>query len=465
MKSGRWTGPALALALSFCFSMASTARTEEAPTYYKDVLPIFQQNCQSCHRQGEIAPMAFETYEQTRPWAKAIREAVSAKTMPPWLADARFGHFRNDFSLNAEEQETIVRWASAGARPGNPADAPAPVEFPTGWTLGEPDAIYEMAQPYTVGPEGTDEYKYFTIPTNLTEDRWVESVEIIPGNRAVVHHVIVFIQEPGTPDREEGGPVAINSQPPASPEELARVMERQERIQAKVKESGLKPQPIRLFSMLAGMAPGTPPQKFDPGQGKLLKAGSKLVFQMHYSRNGQTEVDQTKLGIKWAKGPVEQEVITTAASNMAFAIPPHAEDYTVEAWHTFDRPVRIHMFMPHMHLRGKSFDYIAEYPDGTSQTLLSIPRYDFNWQFVFEPAEPIVIPKGTTIHCVAKFDNSANNPANPNPEAIVRFGEPTVDEMMIGWMDVSEVKEEGAPATPLVQPSAPSDEDLLALLN
>jgi hypothetical protein len=384
--------------------------------------------------------------------------------MPPWLADERYGHFRNAIGITEAESETLIRWASTGARAGNPADAPEPVEFPSGWTLGEPDQVFEMAEPYTVGPEGTDEYKYFTIPTNLTEDRWVKSVEVIPGNRAVVHHVIVFVQEPGDPDREEGGSVPINSYRPESPEELAKVLERQERIQSKVKEAGLRPKPIRHFGMLAGMAPGTPPQAFDEGQGKLLKAGSKLVFQMHYSRTGKEEIDQTKLGIRYADGPVENEVITTAASNMAFAIPPGEDNFRVDSWHTFDRAVRIHMFMPHMHLRGKAFDYIAEYPDGTSETLLSIPRYDFNWQFVYEPAEPVVLPEGTTVHCIALFDNSVNNPDNPDPGAIVKFGEPTVDEMMLGWMDVSEVKDETAPSAPLVQPTRNSDEDLLALL-
>lgn len=445
--------------------LAGVAGAEQPPTFYKDVLPIMQQNCLSCHRQGEIAPMSFEDYQQTRPWAKAIRTAVMDKTMPPWLADERYGHFRNAMTMTSQDRETLVNWASKGARAGNPADAPEPVEFPTGWTLGEPDQIFEMTEPYTVGPEGTDEYKYFTVPTNLTEDKWVKSVEIIPGNRAVVHHVIVFIQEPGMPDREEGGSVPINSYRPDSPEKLERVMARQERIQAAVKKSGLEPKPIREFAMLAGTAPGTPPQLFDENEGKLLKAGSKLVFQMHYSRTGEEEVDQTSLGIRYHEGPVEREVITTAVGNMAFAIPPGAENYRVDSYHTFDRSVRIHMFMPHMHLRGKAFEYIAEYPDGSSRTLLSIPEYDFNWQFVYEPTEPIVIPAETTIHCIAHFDNSANNPDNPDPEAIVKFGEPTVDEMMLGWMDVSEVEpSEDAPAAPLVQPNNAPDEDLLALL-
>jgi hypothetical protein len=448
---------------AFVAATVLTVGAQETPTYYRDIAPIIQQNCQSCHRQGEIAPMAFENYHQVRPWAKAIRESIQQKTMPPGQADERYGHFRNAMRLSTEEAEAVIRWASMGAPAGKPADAPPPVEYPTGWTLGEPDEIFMMTEPYTLAAEGTDEYKYFTIPTNHTEDKWITGVEIIPGNSAIVHHVIVFIQEPGMPDREEGGIVPINSRRPESPEELERLMARQETAQERVREAGLRPAPIRPFGMLGGMAPGTPPQRFDRGHGKLLKAGSKLVFQMHYSRTGQDEIDQTMIGLHYAQEPVEHEVITTAAANWVFAIPPHADNYRVDAWHTFDRPIRIHMFMPHLHLRGKSFDYVAIYPDGRSETLLSIPKYDFNWQFVYEPVEPITLPAGTTIHCIAHFDNSAGNPDNPDPEAIVRFGEPTVDEMMIGWMDVSEVKAKDTPGTPVVQPAAQT-EDLLALL-
>lgn len=410
------------------------------PTYFKDVLPIFQRNCLSCHREGEIAPISFESYEQVRPWAKSIRRVVRDRSMPPWDADPNYGHFSNAMGLEDSEISTISQWASLGARAGLESDAPEPVEFSDDWSIGTPDAIYSMPAPYTLGPEGNDEYKYFTIDPGLTEDKWVTHVEVKPGNRAVVHHVIAFIDESGANPRGEGGIVPIHSKPPTSREEMERILKRQvEKIQPRVKESGLKPRPLRDFALLGGIAPGTPPITYPAGQAKLLKAGSKLIFQMHYSRTGRVEVDQTSIGVRFAEGPPEIERKTTAVMNVSFAIPPYAPNYRVDAYHTTDRPILIHSFMPHLHLRGIGFQYKAVYPDGNEEILLNIPEYDFNWQYGYELAEPKYIPAGTLLQCIAWFDNSAENPANPDPSAIVRFGEPTADEMMIGWMEYTEL--------------------------
>lgn len=441
--SRKLTLTALAAVAALVWSIApASGLADDAPTYYKDVMPIFQQNCQSCHREGQIGPMPLENYHQSRPWAKSIRDVVQEGSMPPWHADAEYGDFKNEMRLSPDEVETIVAWASTGARAGQISDAPKAVEFTDDWQIGTPDQIFTMAEPYTLGPEGDDEYKYFVVPTGLTEDKWVTAIEVKAGNAAIVHHVIAFIQNGDAPVPDEGGIVPVNSYRPESPEQLEKVIARQAVVQEKIKASGLKEKPIRVMGMLGGMAPGTPPFVCAEGEGKLLPAGSKLIFQMHYNRNGETEVDQTSIGVKYADRPMDVERLTVGVFNVSFAIPPGESDYRVDSWHTFNEDVRVHMFMPHMHLRGVGFEYEAIYPDGRRETLLSIPEYDFNWQFVYELDEAITLPKGTTVHCVGTFDNSTGNPDNPDPDAIVRFGEPTIDEMMIGWMDVSRVNAE-----------------------
>ena len=436
----------LPLALAAGVMTLGSAAQAESPTYYKDVLPIFQQKCQTCHRPGQLAPITFDSYEEVRPWAKSIRRVVQDRTMPPWHADPKYGTFSNSMGLDESEILTITQWASLGARPGAESDAPEAVEFSDDWSIGTPDAIYSMPTSYTLGAEGNDEYKYFTIDPGLTEDKWVTHVEVRPGNRAVVHHVIAFIDESGGDARDEGGIVPINSKRPTSPEQLARTLKRQdEKIQPRVKEAGLKARPFRDFALLGGIAPGTPPISYPEGQAKLLKAGSKLIFQMHYSRTGKVEVDQTSIGVRFSNTPPKMERKMTAVMNVSFAIPPNAPNHQVHAYHTTDRPILIHNFMPHLHLRGVGFRYEATYPDGETEILLNIPEYDFNWQYGYELAEPKYIPAGTLLHCVGFFDNSAENAANPDPEAIVRFGEPTVDEMMIGWMEITELPKD-APA-------------------
>lgn len=411
----------------------------ETPTFYKDVLPIIQNRCMTCHREGEVAPMALTDYRTVRPWAKSVRRAVIEKTMPPWFADPRYGHFRNDNSLTREEIDTISKWASAGARAGDKADAPPPMEFTEGWLIGEPDQIFRMPKPYALGAEGPDEYKYFTIDTGLTEDKWVQAIEIRAGNPAVVHHIIAYVVPGDTANRDEGGVTRTNSFRPESQRQLEEILARQADVQQKLREAGMKESSMDSMglNMLGLIAPGSPPQVFPPGEAKLLPKNSKLVFQMHYHRNGQDEIDRSYLGVKYAKAPVHRRRFTMGVINYAFAIPPGEQNYRVDAWHTFDRDAHVHMYAPHMHLRGKSFEYRAIFPDGREEVLFSAPNYDFNWQIIYELQEPLKIPRGTTIHCIAYFDNSADNPSNPDPDAIVRFGEPTIDEMMIGFMDVS----------------------------
>lgn len=440
-QSGKVKLAVVAVAAVFALMMAASVKAAEVPKYYEDILPILQENCVSCHRPGSIAPMAFDKFETTRPWAKSLSRSVMQRSMPPWLADPAHGKFSNAMGLEEHEIDKIVKWATAGAPAGDPSKAPAPLEFPE-WQIGQPDEIFSMRKAYTLAPEGQDEYKYFTVSDEFPEDKWVTAFEVKPGNDRVVHHVIAFVLPPGSKERPEGGEESLNSFRPESDEATAEAVRRGEEFQEKMRANAKNPRPLPIMGqVLGGVAPGTPPWIARPGEGRLIKKGSKIYLQMHYHRNGQEEIDQTSIGVKYATTPVTEERLTVGIANVAFAVPPMAENYKVESFHTFDKDTKILNFMPHMHLRGKSFEYRAIYPDGREEVLLSIPEYDFNWQYSYELAEPITVPKGTMIHCIAHFDNSPNNTANPDPLRVVKFGNPTEDEMMIGWLDVAIVDE------------------------
>lgn len=421
-------------------ALSASAFAGEPPTFYRDVMPIFEQSCVECHRQGQLAPMTLDTYEAVRPYAKSILKSVTDRDMPPWDADSQHGQFLNDPSLTQSQIDVIANWAKSGAPAGDPADAPAPRKFDSNWRLGEPDALFRMAEPHALPADGPDEYKYFRIPTNFTEDKWVSSVECMPGNPEVVHHIIIFVKEPGRPlqhaNEGEGGPVETHSKRPDSPEELEKIMASQARLkEMRAKRGAPRPQALRDTGMLGGIAPGMPPWSALPGEGRLIKAGSELVLQMHYHPSGKEALDQSVIGLKFSKGPVTHNRRTTGIFNIGFAVPPGADNYEVVAEQTLAEDIQLLSFMPHMHLRGKAFEYKALLPDGKEQILLNVPKYDFTWQMTYELAQPIALPKGTTIVCTAHFDNSDKNPNNPDPLAVVRFGEPTVDEMMIGWFD------------------------------
>ena len=364
-------------------------------TFYKDVLPILQQRCQTCHRPGEIGPMALETYRQTRPWAKAIRDAVLSKRMPPWHADSRYGKFRNDLSLEPAEIDTLAAWADAGAPAGSPADAPAAKRFMTGWRIPPPDVVFELPEEIHIRASGAMDYEYLSVATGFTEDRWVEMAEVRPTNREVVHHAIVTVRAP-----VEGGY-------------------------------------YRFGQYLAGYAPGMHPQVWQPGQARLIPAGSHLVFQMHYTPNGKAGVDRTRVGLVFAKRPPQSRIVAMRASNHWFSIPAGHGAYRVEAATVLSEPVSLVGMRPHMHLRGKSFEFRAVYPSGETEILLRVPRYDFNWQPYYYLARPVPLPPGTRIECTAYYDNSANNPRNPDPSVDVHWGEQSWEEMMIGWFDVA----------------------------
>ncbi|MBI1790415.1 MAG: cytochrome c [Acidobacteria bacterium] len=384
--------------LAAAFLAAGTAwAASELPaakvTFTRDVAPILYKRCAECHRPGEVAPMALLTYQQARPWAKAIREKVITRSMPPWLADPRYGDFENDRRLSQKEIDTVVAWVDAGAPKGEDRDLPPSPKFEEGWVLGKPDMVVRLVDEVEVPAEGVIPYKYLTVPAGFTEDRWVQAAEIRPGTRTVVHHIIVNVREPGA-----AGPDG----------------------------RGFK---------LAGFAPGEQPKVFPKGTAKLVKAGSDFVFQMHYTPNGKPAKDRSYIGLYFAKDPVHSKALTGTALNAKFVIPAGASSHEVTSSWTAKEDVRIIDLMPHMHLRGKDFTYTAVYPDGRSQVVLQVPRYDFNWQLLYRFREPLFLPAGSRLDCVAHFDNSPNNRYNPDPAKEVKWGPQTWEEMMIGWFD------------------------------
>ncbi|OYW08518.1 MAG: hypothetical protein B7X34_08525 [Acidobacteriia bacterium 12-62-4] len=381
--------PLLAFAL---LTASAFAAKPAAVTFHKDVLPILQTKCQGCHRPGEAAPMAFLTYQQTRPFAKAIREAVATKRMPPWFADPHVGKFTNDWSLSPAEIQTLSAWAESGAPEGNAKDAKPNPTFATGWRIPEPDLVIQLPEPYQVPASGTIDYVYTIVPTGLTEDRWIQFAEPRPGNRALVHHVIAFIREPGSPWFAE---YPVNKS----------------FIPNKTTKGG-------------------------PSQAALLKAGSDIVFQMHYTANGTAGTDQSKIGLVFAKEPPKQAVHTLWLQNSKFVIPPGADNYPVATAVTLGTDVELLDSTPHMHVRGKSMTVRAVYPDGRTETVVAVPRYDFNWQTTYVLSKPIDLPKGTRLESTAGFDNSPNNKFNPDPAAAVKWGDQTTDEMHIAFLEL-----------------------------
>lgn len=392
----------------------------EAVTFHKDVEPVLQRSCQGCHRPGEAAPMSFMSYNETRPWAKAIKQAVATRKMPPWFADPKVGHFKDNRRLDDSDVATLTAWADSGAKEGDSKDAPVALHFVDGWIIGQPDKVFEMPVAYKVPEKGTIEYQYIVIPTGFTEDKWIQAVEARPGNRAVTHHIIAFIREPGSKWFAGAKPGVV-----FTPDQLPK------------NEQKRDGQSMALGGQwLVGYAPGAPPEKLEPGQAKLIKAGSDLVFQLHYTANGKAAEDRSKVGVIFAKEPPKERVMTLAAINSKFAIPPNADNYQVDASMTIHGNARLTGMLPHMHVRGKAFEMRAVQPDGSKQDLLRI-KWDFNWQHLYEPIAPIQLVRGSKIEATAWFDNSANNPHNPDPSKEVKWGDQSWEEMMIGFFNVA----------------------------
>ncbi len=398
------------VSLAAMIAPAMVAPAVAQPVFYKDILPILQTHCQECHRAGEIAPMPFLTYAETRPWAKAIREQTIARKMPPWFADPNYGHFANDRSLSKAEIDTLTTWANTGAPAGNPKDAPPPRQWPEGWNIGTPDAVFEMPAAFAIPARGAIDYQYLILPTHFTEDRWIQKVEVRPSNRSTVHHAVVYIREPGSKWLE------------GQPRETAFAVP--------------LAKGFTTSDILMVYTPGNSFDEWKPGIAKRIKAGSDLVLQMHYTATGAAVEDRTRMGIVFAKEPPKQAVLSLQMSNDRFIIPPGDSDYRVQVSGTLPNDALLISMFPHMHLRGKGFEYLITEPNGRLETLLKVNHYDFQWQLNYRLAVPRLIKAGTHLTWVGYFDNSPNNPANPDPTAEVRYGEQSWEEMMIGFFDV-----------------------------
>jgi hypothetical protein len=368
-------------------------------TFHKDVEPIFQRRCVECHRPGEIGPFSLMTYAKAKANAGPIKAVVRDRRMPPWHADPKVGEWKNDRRLSDVEIATISSWVDAGSPEGDLDDAPRARQFAEGWQIGTPDAIYKIPA-YQVPAEGTIPYHYVEVKIDQTEDHWVQAIEVRPSARSVVHHVLVFIKYPSDRKDEET-----------------------------FIDGGLR---NGYFGI---MVPGEQALVYPDGMGKKLPAGGRLVFQIHYSATGKAAEDETAIGFVFAKKPVTHEVVTRGIANTKIKIPPGAPDHLETASFKFDEDAKILSFLPHTHVRGKSFKYVAFLPDGREQVLLDVPHYDFNWQTCYRCKEPIAVKKGTRIKVYVRYDNSKDNPANPDPTKEVHFGKQTWEEMLIGYVD------------------------------
>jgi hypothetical protein len=377
--------PALALA---------EQETARSVTYTKDVAPILFKHCAECHRPTMFAPMSLMTFEETRPWARSIKQRVVRREMPPWTADAPHGMFKNDPRLPQADIDTIAAWVDAGAPRGSNQDMPAAPTFAADWTIGRPDAVFTMTEDFIVPAEGTIPYQYIRVPTNLTEDKWIKAIEFRPGNRAVVHHIIASAQPAGKDPNDERTAGRVG---------------------------------------LGGITPNTPGVTFDEGVARKLPANSDIILQMHYTTMGKATTDRTSIAVIYAKEPPKKVLGGGMIAQLSFAIPPGAESHEVKARRTMTEDTLLTSMMPHMHSRGKDMTYVATYPDGRTETLLSVPKYLFDWQTDYELAEPKLLPKGTILEVTAHFDNSTTNIFNPDPTATVRWGDQTWEEMMIGF--------------------------------
>lgn len=431
-------------------------------TFSKDVAPIFHKNCAECHRPGESAPFSTLTYKDVRPWAKSIREKVARKIMPPWHADPHYGVWANDRRLTQAEIDTIIAWVDGGAKEGDPKELPPAPKFIEGWTIGKPDIIIPMPETFTLEASGPDEYQYFEVDPGFKEDVYVQSAEARPDNRKIVHHIIAFVRPPSN-----------KPQLKLSKEEMEKLRAKMEKESPRYREGFLirtKPdapviddgcsapnggglareegQDGENGQLLCGYAPGMNQAVWPSGTVKRIPAGSKILFQMHYSKvAGSVQKDRSSVGLILARTQPEKLVRTRGVSNSFFLIPPGADNHRVTACWTTKDDIHIINLMPHLHLRGKAVEYKVFYPNGNSEILLNVPQYDFSWQTVYYFKEPKAIPKGSKIMVTGYFDNSTKNKYNPDPTKAVRYGEPTYDEMMIGWMDYTVDKEAARPAT------------------
>jgi hypothetical protein len=450
----------------FAVSRASEAGQPSgtAPTFTKDVAPILYNKCATCHRPGEVAPMSLLTYQDVRPWAKSIKAKVVSREMPPWHADPRYSSFRNDRRLTTAEIETVTKWADAGAPAGNAADLPPVPKFASGWQGGEPDYVFEMPD-YEVPAEGELPALYFWVKNPFTEDKFVEAIEMVPGDRNVVHHGrIDVVKLPEGHTVVNGILIGPDGKPAA---------EGGGGVQDSPHESG---QRFHLISF----TPGRGLERFRPGTGKRISAGQWIRFNLHYQPSGVRAVDRSKLGIWFSKVPVTHEVFTrtvgqslptdttetplivegteimrsaaqAAEEGEVFvaregaarprgaipSIPPYAENWEIVGFTAITEPITLYSIWPHMHLRGKDMSIMATWPDGRQETIFSVPKYDFNWQLQYDLERPLKMPAGSKLTSVAHYDNSPANRYNPGPNLEVYWSEQSWDEMFSPFIEYS----------------------------
>jgi len=393
-------------------------RTSSLPTFYREVLPVLQAHCQACHREGEIGPMALGSYEQVRPFARAIAIAARERKMPPWFADRSVGRFANDPSLTTAEIATLGAWADANAPAGDPRNAPPPRKWAAGWLIPKPDMVVTMARAVAIPAHGDVDYTYEIVRTGFTEDKWVQFCEVRPSSRENVHHAVVYVRPPGSRWLQHA-PIGV-------PFTGADMTDEQDR----------KDTHFTTADILLVYAPGSSPDNWSGGMAKLVPAGSDLVFQMHYMAHGHATSDRTSVGMVFARTPPKQRVLTLQLTNDKFIIPPGDPYHRVEVHGSIPNDALLLSFFPHMHLRGRRFEYNILQPQGQVETLLRV-NYDFYWQLSYRLADPLFLKAGTVLQAVAWYDNSRNNPHNPDPDVAVRWGDQTYDEMMVGFFDVA----------------------------
>jgi hypothetical protein len=426
----------LVLLIAPAFAADAESVSSQSATFHKDVEPILQRSCQSCHRPGQIAPMSFLSYEAARPWAKAMKAAVVTRKMPPWFADSKVGHFSNDRSLAQKDIDTLARWADSGAPEGDPKDAPQAIKWPAeGWEI-QPDLVVNGPS-YRIPAHPKNnviEWSYITVPGGITKDTWVTSMEIRPSEPSVTHHICVYFV-PHREDVKYNVPVWADRPRDENGSALAEA--------AGVNGRGIPDSVIAGSNGIEGCyVPGQSTQDYRVhGAAKLIKAGTDMVFQVHYTPNGKDTVDTPRIGFTVVRNPPDRIYVSIGMSSpsdaKSFAIPPNASNWeSPAAIAEFTQDTQLVWMFPHMHVRGKEMTYRLEYPDGRSETILSVPQYDFNWQLGYDLAKPIQVPKGTRLIVTAHYDNSANNKFNPDPSRTVYYGDMTWEEMMFPFFSV-----------------------------
>jgi len=424
----------LSVAISLIAGTAIFAAETSSPvTFNKDVLPVLQKNCQSCHRPGQIAPMSFLTYQSTRPWAKAMKSVVVSRKMPPWFADPHYGHFSNDRSLKQADIDTLVKWADGGAVEGDAKDAPPPVPWPeNGWQI-KPDVVVNGPD-FHVPAKGLVEWTWITVPSGFTKDTWVTSIEFRPSDLSITHHICLQMKAHAA-DTEYNVPVWDDK--PRDQNGLEAPRPKGTPIQR-----GKVSRVTAGSYMMGCYVPGMPTIDFRTlHAGKLIPAGTDFVFVFHYTPNGKEADAHIQMGFTVTNEAPERKFVTVAGSSVtdsdSFAIPPNAPNWESPPMiASFLVDAELVWMMPHMHLRGKDMTYEVKYPDGNSEIALKVPNYDFNWQLGYLLAQPIKLPKGSTLIGTAHYDNSANNKYNPNPNQTVYYGDMTWEEMMAPFFGV-----------------------------